>query len=121
MSEDYLFLGLIALGGFLLYMVNKRPHILLSLADGLLWFSMFMWLFIDSTPPIGIVDDSNWQVFLLVVFLLLTFIPFVWLMDTEIKHEAHGQSWSEYGDKPRSEAPTNYELYRRELRRRLRR
>lgn len=118
LTIDQLFWGLIVMGLFFTWFSSQRRDILLSLVAGLLWFTMAMWLFFSPGPFIGLTDD--WQKILLWVFIILTFVPFLIYMNTEIKYEKDGRGWVEYGEKPNYENTVNaYEDYKKELQRRV--
>ena len=77
------------------------------------------WLLLGDVTNLQLSDP--WTIMLAWVFIIMTLVPFLAQMDTEIRHEKKGQSWTEYGKKPGTGPPTNYEAYRAELQRRLRR
>jgi hypothetical protein len=74
-----------------------------------MWFS--------TTPIFGLTE--NWAKMLVWVFALLTFVPFLLQMDTEIKNEVPGASWMEFGDKPKPKKINTSEEYEMRLRKRL--
>jgi hypothetical protein len=77
----------------------KRPHILVAIIAGLLWFGLSMWFFFAPTPIIGFTE--RYQFIFAGAFFLLTFLPFLFIMDTEIRKSGKkGQSWTEWGAKP---------------------
>ena len=104
---SYLFLGLIAMGGFLTWYAGRRPNILLAFCAGLTWWGLAFWMFISASAPIGLTED--WMKLLVWVFFILGFIPFLLQMDTEVKREMYNQkgkligSYSEFGGKPKGE------------------
>ena len=112
---------LIVLAAFLTWPVSfKIKNLLISLSAGLLWFGLAVWFFFTPDPlPIFNLDD-NYSIILVWVFMMLMFVPFLALMDTEIQMEKGGQKWREWGAKPTTKV-NNYESYRKELQRRLRR
>ena len=117
MSQTGLWLGFLILAGFLTVISWRRPSMLLSLAAGLTWLGMGFWLLLGSVANLNLADV--WTQLIAYVFIIMTFVPFLFQMDTEIKREHSGRSWTELGPKPKTQS-TNYERYREELRRRLR-
>ena len=108
-SGDVLFFSLIILGGFLTLFASRRPNILLAFCASLVWFS--------STPLFGLTE--NWSKILVWVFGIMSFVPFLLQMDTEIKNDRPGVSWTEWGDKPKAKQINSAEQYQSELRKRL--
>lgn len=119
MSASFLFIGLIALAGMLTFFSWKRKSILISLSGSLAWLSLGFWLFFGDVTNLSL--SSTWTPLLGWVFIMMTFACLLFLMDTEIVHEAHGKKWVVYGSEPKEEGLTSLEAYRKELRRRLRR
>lgn len=107
LTASFLFLG--ALAVFLTWASFKRKMLLLSIAAGLCWFALFVWFFFTGDPILGFAEEYQ-QIFAY-VFLIMTFIPFLALMDTEIKWEKNGRSWSEWGEKPTEKQGSDYENY----------
>jgi predicted membrane channel-forming protein YqfA (hemolysin III family) len=105
--------ALMALAVFLTWWSSRRKNILLALAAGILWFSLGMAFFFSAVPVIGL--SESWKSIIAYVFLVLTFIPFLFQMDTEIRHEAEGHSWSTYGEEPKTTKKSEYEDYREKL------
>lgn len=109
----------ICLAAFFTWFSFKRPNLLISLITGLLWFALAMWLFFGTTPLFDLaelyVQILSW------VFVVMTFVPFLALMDTEIRHEKEGHSWSSWGQEPKRKTPSGYEAYREKLYGRTRR
>jgi len=81
------------------------------------WFGLGMWLFFAPVPLFDIAD--NHAKILMWVFIILTFIPFIFYMNQEIRHESKGMSWTTLGQPPTNDE-TRYEKYRKELKRRTR-
>jgi len=114
---NYLFIGLIALAFCLTLFASKRPNILVAFCAALLWFSTGMLLWFSSSPLLGLTE--NWSKVLVWVFFIMTFVPFLFQMDTEIKNDRPGVSWTEWGDKPKAKQVNSAEQYQTELRKRL--
>lgn len=112
-TGDGLFLGLLFLGVVLMVFSAKRPNILLALATFMVWFSLGFWLFFSTSAPIGF--GEVWQDILGWCFLVISFLPWVFQMDVEIKHEAEGHSWSTWGKEPKVSEPSEYAAYREKL------
>lgn len=89
------FLGLLAL----VLMGLGRRNILVTLSSSMIWLSLFIWLFFSSTPPLDM--SQNWAQILAFVFLMLTFVPWLMRMNVEIKQEAGGKKWTEWGRPPK--------------------
>jgi len=87
------------------------------MAAGTCWLGLVMWLFFGSEPILDL--DNDYAKFICWVFIMMTFVPFLALMDTEIKMEKDGKKWSVWGAPPREEHLSNYETYKKELRRRV--
>lgn len=104
---------LVGLAAFLTWFSSKRPNILLGMSTALLWFALSLWGFFSTEPVFPL--DEIYSDILYYVFLMLTFLPLLLQMDTEIKNEKDGHSWSTWGDKPEGQAPTAYEEYRKLL------
>jgi len=118
-TGDALFIGLILLGCFFMMFSMKRRNILLALVTFVFWFSMGMWLFFSPSAPIGF--GEAWQDMLGWGFLVLSFLPWLFQMDVEIKHERKGYSYSTWGQEPVEKGPSEYEEYREKLFNRVRR
>ena len=116
-SGDVLFFSLIILGGFLTLFASKRSNILLAFCASLVWFSIALLMWFSTTPIFGLAE--NWSKLLVWVFAMLTFTPFLFQMDTEIKNDRPGVSWTEWGDKPKAKQINSAEQYQSELRKRL--
>lgn len=114
--DVYLLLFLLLSGISLTFMAMRRGHILLRIASFLAWFSISVIFFTDS---LGLSLDNTWTILLGSAFLLMAFFSLLMHMDTEIIKERRGQSWTEWGSKPR-ETESSYEAYRRQLQGRLR-
>lgn len=111
-------IALVGLACYLTWLASRRRNILLSMVAGLTWFGLAMWLFFSATPVFDIAED--YAKILMWVFFILTFVPFLFYMDQEIRHEKRGKSWTTFGEPP-AENESGYEKYRRELRGRMRR
>ena len=96
-----------------------KRQILISFSAALLWLAMAMWLFFGTAP---LFDLSELYVQLLSwVFLMMTFVPFLAQLNTEIKSEKDGHSWSSFGQPPKRDEPNAYKDYRAKLFNRTRR
>lgn len=111
-------LGMMALAAFLTWFSFKVQNILISLSAGILWLGLAMWFFF-AVPPLFNLATVYAQL-IVWVFFMMTFVPFLALMNTEIKMEKDGMKWSEWGARPRDQV-TGYERYKKELRGRIRR
>ncbi len=118
-TGDATFIGLLLLGMFFLLFSNKRRNVLVSLTTFTIWFALGMWLFFSDSAPIGF--GETWKDILGWGFLVLSFLPWLFAMDVEIRHEAQGKSWTHYGQPPKEKGPSNYERYRDLLYNRTRR
>lgn len=108
------FFGLLAL----VLMGLSSRNILLAFSSSMIWFSLFMWLFFSPTPPLDV--SKNWVQILAWVFLMLTFVPFLMRIDTEIRHERRGQKWTTWGTPPEERRSNATEEYKALIRRRWR-
>ncbi len=113
LTGDGLYIGLLILGMFLMMLSRKVRNILLALGTFTIWFSLGLWLFFSTSAPIGFGD--TWKEVLGWGFLILAWLPFLWQMDVEIRHEAQGKKWTKYGDPPTEKGPSAYEEYREKL------
>lgn len=117
-SSSFLFFGFIVLAFGLTFLSYKRPHVLVSMGAGLSWLAMGFWLLIGDIDNLDISD--SWVTILVWVFIMMTFVPFLFQMDTFITWERKGTKWTGWGPKPEDEkGPESYEQYKEELRRRL--
>ncbi len=112
-TGDAMFIGLLFMGFFFMLLSSKRRNILVAMVTFLVWFSLGLWLFFSPTAPIGF--GEVWQDMLGWSFLVLSFLPWLFQMDVEIKHEKDGYSYSSWGGEPRESGPTEYEAYRDKL------
>ena len=109
-------IAFMALAVFFTWLSFSRKEILICFCASLTWFSLAIWYFFGSTPLFGL--EEVYHQLLVWVFVLMTFVPWLAQMNTEITREAGGQKWTEYGPKPKTKI-ANYEEYKAELRRRL--
>jgi hypothetical protein len=112
------FMGSLAI--ILTILTWKRPNIIITFCAFLSWFSLFMWgLFSGSLDLV-----QYYSKFLVWIFLMMSFVPWLLMMDTEIKHEAlvKGKkvSWSDWGKDP-EETTSSYDDYKGKLKDRLKR
>jgi len=112
-------IAILAMACFFTWFCHKRREILLALVASILWLGLSMWYFFGGDPLLPLGELANdiiaWA------FFILMFIPLLFQINVEIKSEAKGRSWFEYGTPPREKSPSGYELYRKELSRRTRR
>lgn len=116
-SGDVLFIGLIILGGFLTMLAAKRPSLPLAISAGLVWLSLGVWLWLSPSAIFSL--SETWAQMLAFVFILLTFIPFLLQMNTEIRYEqskqgkfqgypgAESSSYVKWGPKPKEQVETS--------------
>ena len=104
--------GMIALG--LTYVSTRRPEMLLRLATSFLWLGMAFWLVLGDT----VLDTTeSWTWIIVGALVLMTFVPLVFQMNTEVRTEKRGQMWSNWQRNFTGEPEeTEYERYRRQLR-----
>jgi len=95
----------------------KRKHLLLTFSAMLGWMCLAFWVFSDTFLYLPL--EELYSKFFGWIFLMMTFAVMLMHMDTEIKNEADGQSWTDWGDRPRGKRVSSYESYQKELRRRM--
>jgi len=106
--------AILGLAGFLTWLSLKRKMLLLSVATFLTWWALALWFFFTPTPVLGI--SLDYQQILSYVFVLLSFIPLLALMDTEIRKQSKdGKSWTEWGSRPEEPKESGYDTYRKQL------
>jgi hypothetical protein len=96
MSLSFLFLVLVALAVFLLWFSSKRPELLIRLSATLVWWALGFWVVIGDITNLGL--DKSWTQILVWVFFILGLVPLIMSMNTEIRHEANGKQWTEFGE-----------------------
>ena len=109
--------ALIALG--LTWFSTRRPEMLLRLAASFMWLGLAFWIVLGDTV---LSTDDSFAWIIIGVLLLMTFVPLVFQINTEVRTEKKGKMWSNWqrnfeGEPEESE----YERYRSELRARTRR
>jgi len=119
MSVSYLFLGWLALAIFMTWFSSRRPEILVRLSAGLIWLGMGFWILLGGIDNIEVGD--SWIQILIWVCFVMCVVPFVFQMNTEIRKERKGQSWTEFGVPPDEDKVSGYEEYKKRLHRRTRR
>jgi len=109
----------IAIALFLMWMAWRTRDLLICITSSLIWFAISLWIFFSNA---NIFDLSESYVKILAyVFFIIAFIPLIWSMNQEIKHEAKGKSWVTYGSPPEEEKPpSKTDQMRGEIKRRLR-
>jgi len=126
-SEDY---AEVKIGGDTLYMIAfigialfftwlawRSRQLLICLVSFFIWLALALWLFFSSA---SIFDLSEGYVQILAyVFFMISFVPLIWSMNQEIRHEAQGQRWTTYGQPPKEKKVSAADRYRKNLRGRL--
>jgi len=78
-----------------------------------------MWYFFGADPLLPLGELANdiiaWA------FFILMFVPLLFQMNVEIRHEVRGKRWTRYGQPPEEKGPSEYEAYRDMLYNRTRR
>jgi hypothetical protein len=105
MTENFLFLGLIALAGVLTYFARYTPQILVRMACSITWLALGVWLFFGGG---GLGISENWTKILVFVFVIMTVVPLTWQMRTDIsrsvtksnKNGSEAASWVEWTKPP---------------------
>ena len=115
MSISFLFLTLIILGLGLFLAAFRWKDMLLSYAAALTWMAIGFWWILGDITNFGL--DDYWAKILVFVPFILAFTVLLNLMNTEIRMEAGGRSWTERGSIPK-ESRNRREEYRELLRRR---
>lgn len=98
-TGDYLFVTLVLMVLGLNLIQIRRPNILVAFSISMIWFSLALWLFFGSSPPLTLAQD--WTGVLIWVFVMLAFVPWLFQMDTEITNEANGKRWKSWGRPPK--------------------
>lgn len=118
-GDEMLLVGFLGLAAFFTWFSYRRREILITFVASLLWFSLAMWMFFSDVAPFTLGDT---HVNLLVwVFILMTFVPWLMQMNTEITNEERGQKWSSWGAPPSKKYMSGYDTYKKQLHRRTRR
>lgn len=112
MSQSFMLLVFLGFALGLMVINFRRRNILLALAASLMWLALAMWLFFGASAPIGL--SETWKTIIAWVFFIMLFIPLLLQLDTEVKHEAEGHSWSTWGEEPTRKS-SEYEDYRDKL------
>lgn len=117
MSISFLFISLLILALTLTLASFRWKDLLLSWSAFLVWLAMGFWWILGGLDNFSIED--SWIRILIFVPFLMAFVVMLQLMNFEKKVEEGSTSWTEYGERPRK-FTSNYELYKKELRRRTR-
>lgn len=118
-SGDYLFVGWVLMAVFFTWFSASRRNILLAFVGFILWFSLGFWLFFSTSAPIGLTEQ--WQRIFAWAFFVLSFLPFIFQMDIEVKNEMKGKSWKTFEPRtPEQKKLSGYEEYKEKLRKRTR-
>jgi hypothetical protein len=98
MSQAFLFIGLIIMAGFLTFLARYTGQLLSRLASSLIWLALGIWLLLGDVTNLEL--TASWTIILAFVFIVMTIVPLTWQISTEIKTQAKGKSWSEWGKRP---------------------
>jgi len=115
-TGSWLLVGLIALSLGLTWLSLKADLILFRIAGFLCWASLAFMFF---TNVFGTDIGDSWTTLIAFLFLVMAFATLLLQMNSEIKHEKKGMSWSTWGSKPKEKAPSAYATRRAELRKML--
>jgi len=126
-SEDYAeasiggdtlyMIAFLALGIFFMWLAWKSRELLICLVSFFIWLALALWLFFSNA---SIFDLSQGYVQILAyVFFIVGFVPLLWSMNQEIRHEAEGQKWTTYGKPPKTRKISPAEAHRKRLRDRM--
>lgn len=115
------FLGIIGMPLFFLAAVPRSKNLLLSITAALFWFAIGIW-WVTSTylEDAGLTGNiASIMMYIPFLFFFIILIEYIIRANqVEIKRVIGGQEWSEWGTPPGIKV-SNYESYRKELRRRL--
>lgn len=119
MSIDYFFVSMLILAGVLTVFAMMRPEVLLRLCASLTWLALAFWSLLGGALDI----TKGWVIILTTVFVVMTFVPLIFQMNTEIIREKRGKSWREWGRRPKHDdyEPSPYEQHRQNIRDRINR
>jgi hypothetical protein len=112
MSISFLFVGVLALAVFFTWFSSRRPEILVRLSASLIWMALGFWFLLGGIENIDIAD--SWNQILIWVFFVMAVVPFLVQMNTEIRRERRGRTWTEWGAPP-DERLSEYDRYHRLL------
>lgn len=119
MSSSLFFLAILSLSLVLTWFSWRRPNILLGVVAFLMWLSSALYVVLSGYFDL---TQTYMKIFVWVLFIM-SFVPLLAQMDTEIRHEAMVKgkkvSWSDWGSEPQ-EKETSYERYKKQLRSRRR-
>jgi hypothetical protein len=113
MSISFFFIAWIVLAIFFTWFASRRPEMLVRLTASLLWMGLGFWLLLGGIENIDIAD--SWNQILIWIFFVMTVVPWIFQINTEIRRERRGRTWSEWGAPP-EERLSPYEEHRRLLR-----
>lgn len=100
-TGDYLFVGLVILGGMLTLISLKVSLILFRLGAALAWLTLAILL---MTNQLATGMAQPWTQALGLVFLVMTVAPLTLQMVTEVRRESGGKTWSKWGEAPKEES-----------------
>lgn len=120
MTESYLFLGMIAIAGFLTYFARYTAQILVRMAASLSWLALGVWLLLGDVALLDI--SQNWAKILGFVFVIMVIVPLTWQMRTDVQKQAsimnrskgytETSSWTEWDVKPKKKEETSEDRQR---------
>jgi hypothetical protein len=110
-------IAFIAIALFFTWMSYKTRELLICLLTFFIWIALSLWLFFSNS---GFFDLNQGYVKILAyVFFMISFIPLIWSMNQEIKHESQGKRWTTYGAPPKEKSPDTRAEYKKMLKKRL--
>jgi len=118
MSVSFLFIAWVSLAIFLTWFSSRRPELLIKLVAGLTWMALGFWVLLGGITNLDMIN--SWNQILVWVFFIMAVVPFLAQMNTEIRKEKKGLSYTVWGTPP-DESETEYQRYSKELRYRMHR
>ena len=115
---SFLFTIIVVLGLVLFIAAFRWKDMLLSYSAALTWMAIGFWWIIGDITNFGLTDP--WVQILVFIPFILAFTVLFRLMNTEIKMESQGKSWTEMGAPPKEQTADRRLEYRKKLRKRLR-
>lgn len=119
MTMQILLLIFVAIALFFTWMAYKNRQMLVCLIAFFLWIGLGLWIFFSNAHFFDL--EEGYVKILSYVIFMIAFVPLIWSMNQEIRHEAQGKKWVTYGAPPEEKGPSSSELHKKELKRRLRR
>jgi len=108
-------IALLGLACFLTWFSHIHKNILLAMCCSLTWFGLAFWIFFGTAPLFDMAEQHS--KILVWVFIMMTFIPWLFQMDVEIQNESNGRKWREWGSKPEPKKRSYTEYLRKRWRR----